>query len=376
MREKPFILIIDDDENDAFILKRILDRHNWDSHFIFRGSQAYEQAVDLFPDLILLDIRLPDVDGFQICHLLKSNEFTREIPVIFLTAFSDDEAIQKSFKLGAVDYIKKPFNICELENRINTQIELKRAKENLIKVNNELLKINQELKEQSINKDKLFSILSHDIKSAMSGIKGLMQYIITDFEDISKNDVYNILQNIYNTTSKTCSFINDFLEWTKVQMKGFKVIKKDILLYDLILELYEYFNSEIISKNLKFNLNIDKNFVIYSDENIVRIIIRNILSNSIKFSYPNGEILINLNKRNNKPQLYIKDYGIGMDNKTLASLFDIEQIHSVPGTRNEQGSGLGLLLLKELADKANIKIFIESFPEYGTEIYLEFPEVN
>lgn len=376
MREKPFILIIDDDENDAFILKRILDRHNWDSHFIFRGSQAYEQAVDLFPDLILLDIRLPDVDGFQICHLLKSNEFTREIPVIFLTAFSDDEAIQKSFKLGAVDYIKKPFNICELENRINTQIELKRAKENLIKVNNELLKINQELKEQSINKDKLFSILSHDIKSAMSGIKGLMQYIITDFEDISKNDVYNILQNIYNTTSKTCSFINDFLEWTKVQMKGFKVIKKDILLYDLILELYEYFNSEIISKNLKFNLNIDKNFVIYSDENIVRIIIRNILSNSIKFSYPNGEILINLNKRNNKPQLYIKDYGIGMDKKTLASLFDIEQIHSVPGTRNEQGSGLGLLLLKELADKANIKIFIESFPEYGTEIYLEFPEVN
>ncbi|MBN2403534.1 MAG: diguanylate cyclase [Spirochaetes bacterium] len=146
-RIKPLILIVDDNPQNLQIVGEKIEQSGYDAAIATNGTQAYDFAKTNKPDLVLLDIMMPMVDGFDVCRLFKDNPVTSGIPVIFLTARTDYDDITRAFELGAVDYVIKPFNVMELNARIKTHLDLKYSREQLIDYNKELEKTNQELKQ-------------------------------------------------------------------------------------------------------------------------------------------------------------------------------------------------------------------------------------
>src|ERR1035437_3194412 len=177
--KKPLILIVDDTPKNLQLLSNILHDKGYNICISTSGSQALESVNTEAPDLILLDIQMPVMDGFETFKALKSNPNSKDIPVIFLTAIIEPEKILEGFELGAVDYITKPFNIPELTARVATHIEIKRSREKLIELN--------------ATKDKLFSIISHDLKSSIGSILGISDLLLENFDDYPSDKIRQIV---------------------------------------------------------------------------------------------------------------------------------------------------------------------------------------
>ena len=173
------VLIVDDIPENLQVLGNILSAYGLDIGVATDGLQALENVKFQKPDLILLDIMMPGMDGFEVCEKLKSNPETSNIPVIFLTAKSQTEDIVKGFEVGAVDYVTKPFNSAELLVRVFNHLELKKAKDKIERQNDEL-------KEMNDAKNKFFSIISHDLRGPFSGLLGLTSLIINEEQEIEK----------------------------------------------------------------------------------------------------------------------------------------------------------------------------------------------
>ena len=165
------------------------------------GENALETVSQQLPDLILLDIQMPEIDGFEVCKILKSNPITKDIPIIFLTAVTDSKHIVRGFEIGAVDYITKPFNKSELIARISTHIELKFAREKLTELN--------------AAKDKFFSIIAHDLRNPVFALKLLLNQIANDYSSFSKEEINRYLVSLQDASESLYGLLEDLLLWSK-----------------------------------------------------------------------------------------------------------------------------------------------------------------
>jgi phosphoserine phosphatase RsbU/P len=172
--KKPLIMVVDDVARNIQIVGKLLDSGGYDISYATNAKDALEVLSNKLPDLILLDVMMPDVDGFQLCEIIKKDISTKEIPVIFLTARISTEDIIKGFQVGAVDYIMKPFNVKELLIRIKTHLELKFSKEIIHNKVNEINEVNKKLVEINAEKDKYLSIINKELESASEYVISLL----------------------------------------------------------------------------------------------------------------------------------------------------------------------------------------------------------
>ena len=189
---KPLILIVDDIPKNLQVLSSILSFEGYQISFASSGSQALNIIETSLPDLILLDIMMPIMDGYEVCKILKSNPRTKDIPIIFLTGKVEAEDIVHGLKIGAVDYITKPFNSAELLSRVHTHIELKLSRDAIVKYNYELEESKKQLLELNASKDKFFSIIAHDLRSPFTGFIGLSQLLSEEYDSINKEELSKI----------------------------------------------------------------------------------------------------------------------------------------------------------------------------------------
>jgi signal transduction histidine kinase len=382
-KNQPNILIVDDIPENLFLLGKTLQREGYDISYASDGDQAIKIARKLKPDLILLDILMPNMNGYEVCKVIKETKEISDIPVIFLTALSDSTQVIEGFKVGAADFISKPFNIPEVIARIKTHLDLKLSRDMNINYINKLKAYNKELNEAekklielNNSKDKFFSIVAHDLKNPFHGFMRLTEVMLVDFDELSRDEIKTYLQEIHASAEKLYKLLENLLTWSRVQIGKIPYEPEEIVLSEVFESAILLFRENAKSKKIKILNNIQSDVKVFADKNMIDAVVRNLLSNAIKFTNIEGHINIYSQKPNedNSVQIVIQDDGIGMSKDELNKIFRLDYQLIRNGTANEKGTGLGLILSKELVEKNYGRLELESEEGLGTKSIIYLPQ--
>jgi signal transduction histidine kinase len=220
-------------------------------------------------------------------------------------------------------------------------------------------------------KDRLLSVMSHDIKSPLNSLRGILQ--IYNSGAISQQEFAQYTQHIENDLSKTSILVENILYWTASQLKGVQVKIEEFALYNLLEENLNLFRTIAANKKLSLIHNAPKSLVVKSDRNILNLVLRNLISNAIKFSFEGGKIEILVKEGKEKLMIEVKDQGVGMDDETLETLLAPELVVSTSGTGNEKGTGLGLALCRDYLRKAGGELTVDSEKGVGSTFCITMP---
>lgn len=365
------ILIVDDVSKNIQLAANILRTKSYNISYAMSGMQALEKCKNVDFDLILLDIMMPEMDGFEVCTQLKSDPRTSEIPVIFLTAHSETENIVKGFGSGGTDYITKPFNSEELLQRVELQLKLKTSRDELTKTIQQLEKVNK-------TKDKLFSIIGHDLLGPLGNIKSSLEVITEMLPETSFEQLQPFINASINSVGSACNLLQNLLYWGKSQSGTIVNNSKNIkvkLITDSVLELL---NGIALKKMIQIETVFAADVEVYADQNLLSTIIRNLLANAIKFTPINGKIILNarFDPKTAMILFSIKDTGVGMTKEVLDKIFVEKTSFTTWGTSGEKGIGLGLALCNDFISILGGKFWAESQPGVGSTFYFTIPEAN
>lgn len=375
--QAPLILIVDDIPKNLQVLSSILNTEGYQIAFASGGNQALSVVENTLPDLILLDIMMPDMDGFEVCERLKSNPTTASIPVIFLSGKVETEDIVKGFRLGAVDYVTKPFNAIELLSRVKNHLDLKFSKDAIINYNKQLTEYQQELEQVIASKDKFFSIIAHDLRGPFSGFIGLSELLVDEYKNLAPEDISSIAESMHKAAKKLFEFLENLLEWSRSQMGKIEYRPSKLDLFDAIDRAFAVLSFTADNKQISLINNIEKNVFVDADNNMLNTILRNLISNGIKFTKPGGFVKIYTEiNTNDFITIKVEDNGIGMTEEAKEKVFRIDSKYSTPGTNSESGTGLGLVLCRELVEKHNGTISVVSEKSVGTIFSFTLPLNN
>lgn len=360
------ILIVDDISDNIKLLGQHLRQYGVNISIANNGLQAVNTTNKIKPDLILMDISMPELDGLDATKLILSNEETKHIPIIFLTALASEDDVIKGFEIGGVDYVTKPFNSKILLQRIKTHLQLKFQKD-------EIAKQNLQLKLADIEKNKFLSIVSHDLRSPFTGIIGLMQIVHDEFDTLDNETKKEYIHSINESIKSQYEFLDNLLSWSKIQFGKVDIDKIDFNLEMLVDRIFNVLQLNANSKEIKLIKDINTK-MINGDVNMLYSVIHNLITNSLKFTNEKGKIIVKSEETDDKVIIRVKDNGIGMNEIVKNSLFKIDEVRSRPGTNEEPGTGLGLILCQEIILQHKGKIRVESRENVGTEFIIELPK--
>ncbi|MCX6168068.1 MAG: PAS domain S-box protein [Ignavibacteriales bacterium] len=247
-------------------------------------------------------------------------------------------------------------------------IERKRSSDEIQKISDELLQLNQ-------TKDKFFSIISHDLKNPFQSINSALKLLLSEEETLTDDERNNFLHGILNTSTKAYSLLENLLVWSRHQMGKIDYKSEKIELYEVIVGSFVLLRNSAFLKNITLINKIERGIYVIADRNMLDTVIRNIITNAIKFTREDGTIVIESKIENDLIEIMVIDNGIGIPAENLKKLFRIDQSISTQGTKNETGTGLGLILCKEFVEKNNGTIHVESEPGIGTKISFTLPIV-
>lgn len=362
------VLIVDDVISNVLLLKVLLTNEKFKIVTASNGQQALEQIAKEKPDLVLLDVMMPDISGFEVALQMKASPEMTEIPIIFLTALNSTADIVKGFQVGGNDFISKPFNKEELIIRVTHQISLVAAKRIIVAQTEELRKI-------IMGRDKLYSVIAHDLRSPMGSIKMVLNMLILNLpsENIGE-EMYELLTMANQTTEDVFSLLDNLLKWTKSQIGKLNVVYQDIDMVEVVEGVSEIFTMVASLKKLKITLDMPAERVeVRADIDMIKTVIRNLISNAIKFSNTGSEVVVTLREEEDMAVVSVKDSGCGIDDENQKKLLHTETHFSTFGTNNEEGSGLGLLLCQDFVIKNGGKLWFASKKGEGSTFSFSIP---
>lgn len=396
MLNYPKILIVDDKPQNIFALEKLLVDLDVDVAKATSGFEALELTLEHEFCLAIVDIQMPEMDGYELVELLRGNPMTASLPVIFVSAiYSDEYHHRKGYDAGAVDFLSKPFIPEILLSKIqvfidlyNQQLKLKElANQNarLYEVEKQLRAVEearaQDLTELNASKDRFFSIVSHDLRTPFNGLIGnaqLLQMILGDNQ--IGGEIAEITDAILVSAQSAHRLLENLLSWSMIQQGKMSFRPETLLLGEFIQSTAEMFVPNADLKNIQLIVSVAKETTGFADPNILQTILRNLISNAIKFTPAYGKVSIHA-----RPQIKIdmpeqqfieisvSDSGVGINEYDLDKLFKIDVHYTTKGTAKEEGAGLGLILCKEMAEFNKGQLWIESKPGKGTTVTFTIP---
>jgi len=347
------ILVVDDNTKNVQLIASLLSEKGYDVDYALNGSGALEMVNSEHFDLILLDIMMPEMDGFEVCEKLKQDENNKEVPVIFLTAKTDIESIKKAFKNGGQDYVSKPFNAEELLSRVKTHVQLKVSQDKLRDVNEwldkevkkkteELNIANRKLLELDNAKSQFLKIISHEIRTPLNGIMGGISLLKSN--ELSEKSM-TFIKMLDISTARLLDFSYKALDISQFNMHGKKVIRPEkSSITKIITKVLKDKEVEFKTKEINHIHSISSDIILNLDHKYFYKCIFNILENAIKFSPEKGEISLSVEVQNNNVIIEIKDQGPGFEKGFIID--DIGIFES--GKHIDKNPGLGLYLSNQI----------------------------
>jgi len=385
----PTILVVDDSTSNLDFLTSILRNEGYCTIVANNGYDAIKLAKSSISDLILLDIVLPDIDGFEVCKILKKDIQTSDIPVIFITAQDDYEFVSKGFSVGGVDYIHKPFNINELLARVKTHLELKFKTDELIKLNQELEErvkqrtlelelANKELFEahQALKnayeklaqldkaKEKFIRHINHELRTPLQGIQGFGKILEDAVMSDEAKEYVKYLNQLIHKLNKAAEFS---LLYTEIKADNYVPYLSEINLNKCIKNVVK--EVSIIPLTVNFKIDCPNDLMIFSDEILVKSCLYIFIENAVKYSPVNGNINIEVIKENKDVKIIIQDEGSGFSVNALNNLFTV--FFTEKQDESDFGIGLGLATARVIVDMLSGSILIKN--NNGARIELVLP---
>jgi two-component system sensor histidine kinase/response regulator len=360
------ILIVDDVVSNVLLLKILLTNEKFQVCTANCGNMCIEQARAEKPDLILLDVMMPDISGFDTAVILKKDPELKEIPIIFLTALNNPSDLVKGFQVGANDFLTKPFNKEELVVRVMHQIALVAAKRMIEKQNRELIATIS-------NRDKMYSVIAHDLRSPMASIRMVLNLVVTAYTpETVGQELFSLLDKANRESEEVHDLLDNLLKWTKSQTGRLNVVTQDLDLNDIIPGVVDIFEMIAATKNIKLELHgTDTPLVVRADNDMLKTVVRNFMSNAIKFSPENSSIDIFMMPEGDFAKISVRDHGVGISVDRVDSIF--HKGETTWGTGGEEGSGLGLQLCQDFARKNGGDVMVESVEGEGSTFSVLVP---
>lgn len=355
---KARILIVDDQKPNLHILRDLL----YDQGEIVlakNATQGLEKAQKLRPDLILLDVMMPDMDGFETLQELKKLEGLEDIPVMFITGLRDIDNEQKGLMLGALDYIRKPFNPAIVKARVSTHLKLARQ-------NKTLKQLSEQLIAADAAKSQFLATMSHEIRTPLTSIIGYAEALRAG--DIEKSETGKAVTSICNNGEHLLELVNDILDMSKIEANQLQIEMIDICLPRWIKNVQDIITQRAKAKKLDFRVqfNFPLPTQVVSDPTRMQQILLNLLNNAVKFT-SKGSVILDVSCNDDSLIFKVIDSGIGIERDQLEAIFDAFSQAEMSTNRKYGGSGLGLNISKHLAQKLGGDIEVQSEKGKGSE---------
>jgi two-component system, sensor histidine kinase and response regulator len=374
------ILIVYDNPKNIQVLGNVLRNYGYMAGFATDGQQALDllSETDEY-DLILLDIDMPVMDGYETCKELRKNDRYKELPVIFLTAHTDIDSVVKGFQLGAQDYVHKPFKTEELLARVSTHLELKEKTEKL-RLLNQMLELKVEERTRNLTeayaklsqlekaKSDFILLISHELRTPLTGIRGYA-YLLSQTSTSEEQKEFII--SLLASSERLINFSETAIMVNQLKLKQYDIKKEDSPINNLIdIALTKFQNSTIEKKIDVKKIFTSENLSVLIDPHLFVRAIENVIDNAIKNSIEGGEIVISSRIEGNEVVISIADNGPGFPEEALAHLFELFTTSDI--MHHSEGFGLGIVTARLIMDLHNGKMSIKN-NTVGAEVKFYIP---
>ncbi len=367
------ILIVDDTPINLRVLAKILGDQGYKVRKALNGPLALTACQNVLPDVILLDIMMPEMDGYEVCQRLKSDEKTQDIPIIFISALEDEWDKIKAFKSGGNDYISKPFQIEEVLARVQHHLTLQQLKHQLQAQNVELQNLKAQLLRSHTELEQFAYVASHDLHSPLQAIIRNADLLTWKYENQLRGDGDRHFTEIIEATGRMTKLIQDLLSSSKIGLlsSNFESIDSNFLVEEAIANL-----SADISRIGAVITHSSLPTVSGNEQQLIQLF-QNLIANAIKFKIPDVapiiEISCNLNN-SEEWQFEIRDNGIGIESEQGDRIFDpFYRLHS---SDDYPGTGMGLTQCKKIVERHGGKLWFTSLKGNGTSFHFTLPPLK
>lgn len=334
------------------------------------GKKALELTNSLKPDVVLMDIKMPKMDGLEAARLIFEQCPT---PVVIITAHESHDLVEKASQSGIAAYLTKPPKTEEIDRAVTIALARHNDMVRYKNVIAELEDNKQKLHLLNASKDRFFSILAHDLRSPVSSLSVFIDQLMLNIETFEKHELMEYLSVIRNTSKSLSDLLENLLLWASFQVDRIEITPKDIGMQNMVTSVENLFSTALQNKTLKFENHVQADCWVRADEYMVNTILRNLISNAVKFTPPGGTIEILTEEDGDEVIVSVKDSGIGISDENLVKIFRLDQQISSTGTSGEKGTGLGLLLCREMVQKNHGTIWVESLPGKGSVFSFTMP---
>jgi len=365
------ILIVDDTPENLISLKKVLEKHDFEVDTASSGEEALKKVLKNEYVLIILDVQMPGMDGFEVAEAISGYSKAKETAIIFLSAVNTEvKFITKGYSSGGLDYITKPVDMGILLLKVKTFYRIYEQSRKLIEIQNALLDEIEYRKQAEHKKDEFISIASHELKTPLTSVKGYVQLLA---RSIDKGDVGTVKKHLHKAQAqleKLNELIADLLDISKIESGKLKFNKQHFVMDDLLTNIIEVMHQSNPDFTITKNGSVRE--PVFADEMRIEQVIVNFLTNAIKYSPGTSEVKINVKLENDRVYVGVRDYGIGIGPEQQKSVF--EKFYRVEETSPHfQGLGIGLYISAEIIRRHGGDVGVNSALGEGSEFYFTIP---
>lgn len=366
------VMIVDDTPANLGLLEDILRIQNYDVASFPSGALALRAAAQYPPDLILLDIMMPEMDGFEVCRRLKADAALREIPVIFISALDDTENKVKAFIEGGLDYVTKPFQAEEVLARVRTHLFLRHQQLEICVQKQKLMQSLEQLQELEKQRDMLVHMMVHDMRSPLTGIILAAEILETNIRESAEKENLEGIDNILSSSQQLREMITTLLDISRMESNEMPLCLELCDLHEVIARSVSSLGTIVRKANLIYEPS-GKPVAAFCDREITQRVIENLIANAAKYAGQGGSIRLELAEFEDEVRISVHDSGPGIPVEYHKMIFD--KFGQVPVNQkgNKHSTGLGLAFCKIAVEAQGGRVGVESEVGKGSTFWLTLP---